>query len=263
MYWSNSCYNPNTYAYYNPNQQVGGHAVNIVGWNDNFSAGNFAVPGSGDKATPPGNGAFLVRNSWGPSWGWAGYFWVSYYDAYFARRSANVIFTGEATNNYKTKYEYDPLGWVISLGGGTDTGWFANIFKATSSTPLKAVSFYAAGTTNNYEIYVYTNATANQPRSGKLATTKKGKCGPGYFTFKITNVPLTKGKLFSIVVKLKTKGYNYPIPIERKYTGYSSKASSKAGQSFRSYDGDDWDDVTKLALFAGLWPNVCLKAFAK
>lgn len=37
MYWSNSCYNSNTNAYYNKSLTIGGHGVCIVGWDDNFS----------------------------------------------------------------------------------------------------------------------------------------------------------------------------------------------------------------------------------
>ncbi len=45
---------------------IGGHAVVLVGYDDN-------------KEMPDGSkGAFLVRNSWGTSWGIEGYFWMSY-----------------------------------------------------------------------------------------------------------------------------------------------------------------------------------------
>lgn len=50
------------------------HAMEIVGWDDNYSANNF-------KETPPGNGAWLLKNSWGTgsSFG-TGFMWVSYYN---------------------------------------------------------------------------------------------------------------------------------------------------------------------------------------
>lgn len=45
---------------------LGGHAVALAGYDD-------------DKVMPDGSkGAFLVRNSWGSSWGIGGYFWMSY-----------------------------------------------------------------------------------------------------------------------------------------------------------------------------------------
>lgn len=49
-----------------PSEQLqGGHAVALVGYDDN-------------KMMPDGSkGAFLVRNSWGNSWGLQGYFWMA------------------------------------------------------------------------------------------------------------------------------------------------------------------------------------------
>ena len=44
----------------------GGHATVIVGYDDNKQCPNAS------------KGAFLVRNSWGASWGLAGYFWMPY-----------------------------------------------------------------------------------------------------------------------------------------------------------------------------------------
>ena len=51
------------------------HALSVVGWDDNYPATNFGV-------TAPGNGAWLVKNSYGSGdtrFG-SGYMWVSYYD---------------------------------------------------------------------------------------------------------------------------------------------------------------------------------------
>ena len=68
-----------TYAYKvfaNPSQ-IEGHAITVVGWNDNYSKTNFK---SGYQ--PVNNGAWLCKNSWGDYNSLDGYFWISYEDAY-------------------------------------------------------------------------------------------------------------------------------------------------------------------------------------
>ena len=61
------------YSYYLPEKKSGaGHAVEIIGWDDNYSKNNFS-------SMPPANGAFLCKNSWGKTKGSSGYFWLSYY----------------------------------------------------------------------------------------------------------------------------------------------------------------------------------------
>lgn len=51
---------------------VGGHAIVIAGFDDTMTITN-AAPGSATTT-----GAFLIRNSWGTSWGMAGYGWLPY-----------------------------------------------------------------------------------------------------------------------------------------------------------------------------------------
>ena len=55
-------YNPETYAQYINESITPQHAVSIIGWDDNFSKDNFII-------TPPGDGVWIAKNSWGTEWG--------------------------------------------------------------------------------------------------------------------------------------------------------------------------------------------------
>ena len=67
------------YAYqvFSNKSQVEGHAICVVGWDDNYSRLNFK-----SGYNPPHNGAWLCKNSWGTTFGDTGYFWISYEDLY-------------------------------------------------------------------------------------------------------------------------------------------------------------------------------------
>ncbi len=257
MYYKSTFYNANQQAYYNPGTREGAHAVAIVGWDDNFDRNRFNV-------LPPGNGAFIVKNSWGTTWGEAGYFYVSYYDEFFARADVNAVVKAETPTNYEIVYQHDPLGWVSSLGYGIETAWFANIFAASSKVPLTAVGFYAASTSSSYDIFVYTDVTDGQPRSGTLVSTKSGNLtSPGYFTIPLDHaVSLRLNQKFSVVVRSSTFDYKYPIPFEKPVLEYSSRAVANAGESFVSYDGVSWNDLHTSWDGKYRNSNVCLKAYA-
>jgi C1A family cysteine protease len=253
MYYADSSYNPAYDAYYFNGTADSNHAVGLVGWDDNFDKSKFSP-------AAPGNGAWIIKNSWGTGWGDSGYFYISYYDADIATN--NFAFEGaDPTTKYDRVYQYDPLGWVGNIGNGANTAWFSNIFTAGGNDRLKAVSFYVSGLNAPYVLYIYTGVTAGAPTSGSLAFSQSGTLADaGYHTIPLASpVELTSGENFSVVVKLTTPGYNYPIALEEPESGYSSTATASAGQSFISLDGAAWDDLTTYFTNS----NVCLKAFAK
>ena len=77
------------------------HAIALVGWDDNFSKDNFY-----EGCKPEGNGAWLVRNSWGlDDYGKQGYFWLSYYDAGLKSGGSVTVFSA-STTQYDNAYSY-------------------------------------------------------------------------------------------------------------------------------------------------------------
>ena len=251
-------------TYYDFDQFYGSnnHAVSIVGWDDQYDKNKFKNSSTGQ--VPAGNGAFIVRNSWGTAWGDKGYFYVSYYDENIG--IDNAVFNGvEPTTNYANIYQYDPLGLVTFIGNadeGDKSSWFSNVFTASSSENLSAVSFYTAIPNTSYEVYVCSNYNDPSDLATARVLKKSGFISvPGYHTIALSSVaPITKGKKFGVIVKVTTSELGYEIPVEDSIAGYSSSATASAGQSFYSSSGSTWSDLTTDYDTSA---NVCLKAFTQ
>ena len=205
-------YQSSTISYYYNGGSLNNHAVALVGWDDNYSASNFAT-------TPPGNGAFIAKNSWGASWGNDGFFYISYYDTRLGMSGSGqslAVFEGSAVNNYARVYQYDPLGLVDEIGYGSNTAWFANVFTAVASEQLAAVSFYTISLNTTYQLYVALNPTQGPKSSSGYVSSQSGTIAyPGYHTIPISSpIPLTSGQKFSVVVKVTEPNTTSPIPLE-------------------------------------------------
>lgn len=243
MYWTSAAYRSATRSYYYTGTTGSNHAVDIVGWDDSYSATNFAT-------TPAGNGAWLVRNSWGTSWGDGGYFHVSYYDGRFGKSSNVIVEPPAPPANYSGVLQYDPLGRTSYYGYGSPTAWFMNKFAIESTSTVRALSFYARQPGSSYELYVGTSGTLTKLATGSLVH-------GGYHTVALPAPVLApNGVTLSVAVKLTTPGYNYPVGTERTITGYSDQATAQPGQGFISSDGTYWTDMYSVC-----GGSVCLKAF--
>ena len=256
--------------YYHDIIDTSNHAVTLIGWDDNYSADNFAL-------RPPGNGAFIIKNSWGTDHGHDGYWYISYYDKAFAGYgldtiSAMAITSAENITNYKNIYQYDILGNTFeSLGFNSHTAWMANQFTATNDNPLSAFGLYTFGD-SQYLVNITVNGISKCIQEGIVK-------GAGYHTIKLNEfINLAKDDIFKIAVKLTTPDSFYPIAIESQREGYSSGASANPGESFISIDGENWIDlvdyknlyedglkVIKFYQYAQDYDlkeaNVCLKAY--
>ncbi|MFZ5596262.1 MAG: lectin like domain-containing protein [Bacillota bacterium] len=262
-YHDDNYYNSGNHAYYYNGSEPANHAVTFAGWDDTYPRTNFGTVSQ--AAYPEGDGAFIVKNSWGTAWGDNGYFYISYYDTSLTEFTS--FNNAEPTNNYTGIYQYDPLGWTNRIGykdiynQPLDTAWGANIFTAAAGEEISAVSFYTTPGTN-YEIRVYTGVGSGAPVSGTLMDSQSGSTGyQGYYTIPLqSTVPVSAGTKFSIVVKM-TNTEGYPLPVENPSDKtYSSKATASAGQSFVSYNGVSWDDLFATAGYENT--NLCIKAFS-
>jgi C1A family cysteine protease len=239
-------FNAATNAFYDNTGATINHAVTIVGWDDAYPAANFSAP------QPPGNGAFIVRNSWGTAWGDQGYFYMSYYSynpAAYSALTGNVAFN-VAADPADHAYQYDPLGWVADYGVGGATpwiAWVAGLFTSTAfSETIEKVGFYTNDVNVDYVVKVYSGADAG-PVSGTLRDTVAGTfASAGYHTVSLA-VPVTVqyNQKFSVVIQLTDPNHAFttPIAVQAPLTGYSSRATARDGQTYVSADGVAWTDL--------------------
>lgn len=180
------------------NVKGGGHCVTLVGWDDNFPKENF-------NETPPGDGAWILRNTWGEqaSRTEKGFFYMSYYEPGIGDIS---LLDMEPADNYSGIYQYDgDSDRSYTTGHGADYGFLqANVFTARKDENITAVGFYI----NNYdvpyeaEIYALNPGFAN-PRDGTRLTAVSGTADYiGYYTVPLAPAcGVRAGQQFSVVVR--------------------------------------------------------------
>ncbi len=222
-YHSDSNYRSATGAYYTKTKSSN-HAVAIVGWNDSFSRSNFSTK-------PTGDGAWLVKNSWGTNWGtdgdanaaksgMQGYFWISYYDASLAYVGNMFAFDFQPVDKYQYNYQYDGSCGLdeMDINAGDKIGAIYEVKGLTAaSESIEAVGIGFSSTDMTGTAYVYANPTAGNPASGTLvASVPFTTTYAGYYTFELPDAPvLAKGDTFGVVFACNNAG---SIFVDSTYT---------------------------------------------
>ena len=210
----------NGYNFYENSITGTNHAILIVGWDDNYAASNF-------PHNCPGNGAWIVKNSWGPNSGKNGYIYISYYDVSFAWSGLTYIIFND-TVRYDRVYQYDYSGYDMRSSGGTES-WYKNTYTSVKNEALTAFSTYF-NTKSDWEVSVYVGDELKHTQSGSSIS-------QGYFTFNFDKViPVAKGEEFTIVVKVNNN--NFPFVSKTLNT-----LPCGEGVSYYSKDGVTWTDL--------------------
>ena len=252
------------------------HQVTIVGWDDNYKKENFIIK-------PKGDGAWLVKNSWGTDWGKGGYFWLSYYDGSIYAEidqktyGNDVVFWDyNSVDQYDQNYYYDGGGgifwwyfWEEDTREPEQAASMANVYEAQYEETLEAVSFFTLQDHIAYEIQIYTDIPSEgKPDDGKLVLCLEGEEEySGYHTIPLPEkVLLDPGDRFAVAVKLDTQieGTHVYLPSDGNGSwdwGVSFETNIKPGESYYLTDSrTEWTDAASVKLYVN---NFRIKAFTK
>ncbi|MDD3861075.1 MAG: C1 family peptidase, partial [Bacteroidales bacterium] len=236
MYYDSDYMNPGDETYFYNGSAGTNHAVAIVGWDD-------AMVVTGGIATPTGPGAWIIKNSWGTSWGESGFFYISYEDTEV--NSTVAYFPGYI--EYDTNAEvlfYDDFGATGSFGWPDYDDYGLTRFDASQDLQITKLSSYVAnaGTTISFDVY---DSFDGSVLSGLLGSISESLCElPGSYTFDLsTPINISSGEDFYIKVRYNS-GLALTIPRESIVAGYTSDATYQTGKCWLSNAGEtSWLEI--------------------
>ena len=213
------------------------HAVCIVGWDDKYSKTNFSP-------NAPGDGAFIIKNSWGENTGNNGYQYVSYYDSVIGNlpyvndyNSVNFVVDFDNCYNYSNIYQYDSVCYVYELGDTDGQYWINNSYTIQNDEVISAIGTYFVDA-SQYEMKVYIN--------NNLVTTKSGKLTqPGYQTIQLDNFYRVKKYdevMVVIGIKQNISGDKIYVPLHD--TEYPVLGTNP--KSYISYTGLQYENLQNM-----------------
>jgi len=230
--YESGSYTAGDYTYYYSGSDGTNHAVTLVGWDDT-------------KVTAGGTGAWIIKNSWGPSWGESGYFYIAYQDT---KVNSSVNLVGYDYDDYdpdQTVNTYSEAGCISAFGFGSNSGYALVKYIASGHVQLTKVGTYTfyAGCTVAFDVYDNFDGTT---LSGSLGSISSQTCTyEGYHSFDLsTPINLTNGNDYYVKVHYTTAtGQNYPIPVEDDYPGFVSSPTIETGVFWASSTGSSWTSI--------------------
>ena len=186
------CYNEKTYAYYQNISSVTTHSISVIGWDDTYSKDNFVV-------TPPGDGAWIIKNSFGTDFGDEGFNYVSYYDIsilnktihYGYLESTGIAYVLENQEDYTKVYQRDIGGFLDRHNNYTT---FKINYMSSGNDLISGIGSYFREN-ENYLIEVYVNDKLRHMENGTAPF-------HGYHTVKLMQeIPIKANDNFTVLIK--------------------------------------------------------------
>ncbi|MCP4580758.1 MAG: T9SS type A sorting domain-containing protein [candidate division Zixibacteria bacterium] len=222
-----------SYVLYYTGDYTINHAVCIVGWDDTLSHAG-------------GQGAWIVKNSWGTGWGGTcrygsegGYFMIAYGSANIGKWSSYAYnwqdYDGDGDIMYK-----DEGGWTSSWGFGSNTTcWGLSKFVPTENTYLTRVELWTNDATSDIDVYVYNDFNGLSVSDALASKLNSSFTEAGYHSIALTTpLALTLGDDIYVVVQVTNAVATYPMVGD-------GLGSCESTSSYISADGQNnsWYDL--------------------
>jgi C1A family cysteine protease len=207
------------------------HAVLIVGWDDTLSHAG-------------GQGAWIVKNSWGTSWGGtcgygsqAGYFTIAYGSASIGKFTSYMS-EWQPYDPDEHLFYHDEAGFYgTAMGYGSTTGWSMCKYVPTENLLVRRVEFWTTDATSDVDVYIYDDFNGTSLSNLLASEVNRGYDEYGYHSVELTTpLPVPAGDDVYAVVKMTNFTYTYPIPID-------SYGTPTAGSCYISSTGAGWTDI--------------------
>ena len=267
-YHQNSYMNWDTAAYYYNGAPQSNHAIALVGWDDKYSRENFAAQEDAERE-PEGDGAWIVKNSWGSASADNGYFYISYYDTSLNNYNAAAVL-GKRAEGELNNYYYSG---GVNIGSSLSVTGVAQCYTAHANQggaeKIEGVGFYTRNSGVSYSVQVYKNPECNaegeviNPESGQamLVYPETGMTGyAGYHTIEFSQtVTVAEGDIFSVAISFDEAAVY--VDYTRTYTQggtviYDSVNITSEGESFVRTAGSGKFTDTSLNKTNGYTPRM-------
>lgn len=238
---------------------VSGHAILLVGWDDNYPKENF-----NSAYQPVNDGAWLVKNSWGENACENGYFWLSYEDGFLFMDElfgpSYAITEARTVNEYTKLYQNEEYGATDDIGiyNGYDGIYYRNItyinrFNFDSEhNILDEVVFETQSEGAKYSVY-YIPIENDIPTTDTAKWTLLGDgtvdyCG--YINYKVGNFNIPAGD-GAIGVTIDTSELETPALIgvndyaKNSSDGFDFLPETERGESYFILNGEISDIVDR------------------
>ena len=251
--------------YYFANKAAANHAVEIVGWDDNYSKDNFKHAGT-DVKLPEADGAWLVKNSWAEvripdpyvyneAYKSSGYFWLSYYDKTICEI---IALEYDSKDTFANMYAYEDTGNLVGSKATTHMNIFeAKAYGAGSVEKIDGVMTYLAANMP-YTLTIYINPVVENGKlisySGKSEPVTGSSDYEGFYTIdlKDKNIYVPDGMTYGICIETASdKAANGCAPV-----GYGGDYQ-EYGQTYSGNSLNDLHDNEASIYTAGEAP--CLR----